>query len=643
MSRPSLGPAALGLLLLLVAGLLTARPAAAEEVLTRFVQTVEVGSDDRLLVTEDITATVEGNTIRRGIYRDFPLRFEDAGGSIRRVGFDVLSVERDGAPEPYSVNTSGGDARIMIGDADVLLAHGEHRWTIRYATTRQIRRFADYDELYWNVNGNEWTLPIDRVIARVRLPDGVAPIRWDFYTGPFGATGKDATATQDPDGSLLFQTTRRLGPGEGLTIAVAIPKDVVAEPDASARAGYALLDHGREIVGGLGLLVVLAYYLWAWRLVGRDPPRGTVIPLFEPPDGMSPALVHYVHERGLAGGGWTAISAAALDLAVRGLVRFEDFGGGITLVRTEAPVVAGLGKAEAELLSWLGAPGTRSSITRANGPAVANLGKRFRGAIEAENRNRFFRKNHLYVLLGLVLSLAAMAAVWLFGGANEEDLAFVVPMLFLSVAIGNLAVRLGRMSKGGLMQRIHAAFLAGLIGLLGAGGLAALGGAALLFDPVTPALLSAHVVVNALFFYLLGAPTALGAKVMDRIEGFRLYLSVAERERLNMAGAPEMSPTRFETMLPYAVALGVEKPWSDAFQAWLTTAAAAGAAAAAYQPAWFAGHGDPGRIVRSVASTASGMAASFSSAVPPPKSSSSGSGGGGSSGGGGGGGGGGGW
>ena len=54
-------------------------------------------------------------------------------------------------------------------------------------------------------------------------------------------------------------------------------------------------------------------------------------------------------------------------------------------------------------------------------------------------------------------------------------------------------------------------------------------------------------------------------------------------------GAPEMSPRHFETLLPYAVALGVEKPWSETFERWLL-AASAGAAAAAYQPSWY--HGD---------------------------------------------------
>ncbi len=93
--------------------------------------------------------------------------------------------------------------------------------------------------------------------------------------------------------------------------------------------------------------------------------------------------------------------------------------------------------------------------------------------------------------------------------------------------------------------------------------------------------------INAIFFFLMGAPTPLGAKLMDEVEGLRTYLTLAEQDRMNMADAPDMSPRHFETLLPYAVALGVEKPWSRTFEIWLATAAA-GAAAASYHPAGIA-------------------------------------------------------
>src|SRR2546430_6396323 len=60
--------------------------------------------------------------------------------------------------------------RIRIGSADVMLSPGRHVYEITYRTSRQLGFFSDHDELYWNVNGNGWTFPFDRLSAEVRLP-----------------------------------------------------------------------------------------------------------------------------------------------------------------------------------------------------------------------------------------------------------------------------------------------------------------------------------------------------------------------------------------------------------------------------------------------------------------------------------------
>jgi uncharacterized membrane protein len=162
-------------------------------------------------------------------------------------------------------------------------------------------------------------------------------------------------------------------------------------------------------------------------------------------------------------------------------------------------------------------------------------------------------------------------------------------------------------------------------------------------NPLLITAIGSIVLLNALFWYLLGAPTPLGQRMMDGIEGLKTYIRLAETDRLNLQGAPAMSPSHYETVLPYAVALGLEKPWSNAFAAWLATAAGA-AAAASYSPRWYSGDRfNAGDIGSSLGSMADSISGSMTNAAPAPSSSSSGFSGGGGSGGGGGGGGGGGW
>ena len=149
--------------------------------------------------------------------------------------------------------------------------------------------------------------------------------------------------------------------------------------------------------------------------------------------------------------------------------------------------------------------------------------------------------------------------------------------------------------------------------------------------------------LTVLFAFLMKQPTAAGRRLLDEIEGLRLYLGVAERDELQRvagpgASEPALDAGRYEALLPYAMALGVEQAWTGKFS---RAASAAGVAEAAQGAArWY--RGDLARIgnLGEMSSALSGGFARQISASSSPPGSSSGSGGGGSSGGGGGGGGG---
>ncbi|PTW62213.1 putative membrane protein DUF2207 [Breoghania corrubedonensis] len=651
-------------LLVLLGGTLAiaAGPARAEERITDYTSTIRVKPDGTLLVTETITANAEGDQIRRGIYRDFPLVFEDAAGARHKAGFHLVSIKRDGHDEEYKENRNGDGIRIYIGDPNATLANRAHTFEITYETTRQIRFFEDHDELYWNVTGQEWAFPIDQATARVMLPDGVAATKWTAFTGRYGEKGTDWTASPEDGGkTLVFSTTRRLAATEGFSVVVALPKGSIARPTASDRAGFFFLDHRDEILAIGGFTLVVIYFVWAWLRVGRDPRAGTIIPLFEAPEGVSPALADYIHNLGFSGAGWRALSAASISLAVKGYLelvaegRLEQFGIGsrLTLRPTgKKDGIEHLPPGEAAIMKVLG--NRPLTLSKKNGARVQTLGSRFRAAIAAENRNRFFKANVAHWLPGLGLSILAVLLIVVFGDLAEPDLVFLAIVTIVVTVLTITVVRIGidvirNRSVAGALQFI----LIGAMVVIFMSGVGAqifsiaftMGG-----TPLVIVAIVALLCVNVLFYYLMSAPTAHGRAMMDQLEGLKLYLSVAERERLNMNEVPEMSPTRFETLLPYAVALKVEKPWSEAFQNWLTSAAAATTASAAYSPLWYHGHSfAPETFGATMTNTVNAMSQSFTSSLPTPKSSSSGfsggggGGGGGGAGGGGGGGGGGGW
>ncbi|MCA1403575.1 DUF2207 domain-containing protein [Ensifer sp. IC3342] len=641
--------AALALVLLVLVWPITA---AAQEFISSFHSVIEVAKDGTLTVTETITANVEGNQIRRGIYRDFPLTFADARGRRSKVDFDLISVERDGEEESYRTEAIDGGIRIYTGEADVFLPLGEHTFQITYETSRQIRFFDDHDELYWNVTGTEWAFPIEEATATVTLPEGVKSEALDVFTGGYGATGKDARAVEEGD-EIFFATTRRLRPQEGLTIAVKLPKGSIDRPSASRENIWWLRDRLALVIAGAGLVLVALYYGRAWVRVGRDPERGVMVPRWDAPDGISPALVNYIDNKGFSGEGWTALSAAALNLAVKGHVVLDDLKKAIVITATGKGGAEKLPTGEATLMKSIATAGGKLTIDRANGKKAEAAGSAFRSSMEREHRGKYYRANIAYIVGGVVLSLFALAALFIFGDLSVESIPLVIVPVFIAFFVSIFAVSFGKSFRRGsslarrIMSIVVLAFFAFVFLTIFSGVLAAIVFSATGAEDL-PLLFAVGgiVLVNVLFFFLMGAPTPLGTRMMDGIDGLRQYMTLAEKDRMNLQGAPEMSPRHFETLLPYAVALGVEKPWTETFDRWLLAASAGAAAAAAYQPSWY--HGDsfgPGSFGDRIGGFAGSMADTMTSSLPPPpKSSSSGfSTGGGFSGGGGGGGGGGGW
>ena len=579
--------AAWALLLALLAPL-----AAADERILAFESAVRVRPDSTLEVVETLRVRSEARQIRRGITRDFPTEYRDRQGRRVVVGFDVKDVQRDGRPEPFKVEKRANGVRIWIGDPDVYLPASTYTYQIVYRTDRQLGFFGDHDELYWNVTGNGWVFPIDYAAARVTLPAAVQEdvVGLEAYTGPQGAKGQDWEARFETD-TALFATTRRLAPYEGLTVVVSWPKGLVAAPDGWQRVGYQLRDAWPAFIAVGGLLLLLFYYQRAWSVVGRDPAKGVAVPSYESPGGLSPASLRYLDRMGYDD---RCFAASVLQLAIKGRLTIEQAprgllggGGEYTLVRSEAPAGAELSADERALLEALFASGPSLELDNKNHALLTAAKEAHRAVLKRVHIPAEFRLNSGWHTAGIVLSLL----------------------------LGVLAIGLPL-----------------LVGGYGPGWLFA--------SPpgwVTLGAVFAAFAADVVFGWLLKAPTVAGRKLMDRIEGFRLYLDLAEGNDLKLVDEPPLTPSLYERNLPAALALGVEQNWAERFATVFATQAAA------QSPSWYRGDSwDSGDVSGFSSSFGSSFSSAISSASTPP-GSSSGGGGGGSSGGGGGGGGGGGW
>ena len=620
-------------------------PASAREEIRSFDSKVTLATNGTVDVVETITVTSEGSQIRHGIFRDIPTQLINDDKSRLRSDLRVLDVMRDGRTEPYSLENIGtGFKRIRIGDADVYLDDGVHTYVIHYTMTRMGRFFADHDELFWNATGNYWDFPIMAATATVTLPPGAQISQVIGFTGRPGSQEHAVTIQNNGTNTATFTLTRELAPGEGLTVGAGFQKGILVPASGLTAAGYWLSDHRELVFPAIAVLIVLLYNFLAWAQVGRDPQRGTIIPLFHPPEGLSPALMHYISRMGFKQSGWTAFTASIFDLGVKGLVTIDKAGGKTNINATSASADVALPTGEANIYSFIKSRG-QVTIDKTDGPSLNAKRGQLVSEIQAESGQAYFKNNVSYTLIGVVVSAAMLGAmVWL----DVLDPGMLVIAAVVAVVVGVIVgVFAGGGGAGGIVGKLFGGIWLVIIGFNVFGSAFSFASGFKLDTGFVAA--ASIIVIEIVFAFLMRAPTVAGRKLMDQIDGFKMYLETAEKNRLNYQakGEPPMTIPRFEGILPFAIALGVERLWSQRFEADLARNAVADAVGGHYSPIWYTGtdwSSSSSGFSNTVSSMATGMSAAMIAAQP---SSSSGSGfsggGGGGSGGGGGGGGGGGW
>jgi uncharacterized membrane protein YgcG len=590
-----------------------------------FVSDVEMQPDSSLDVTETIRFEVLGTQIRHGINRDFPTDYRGRWGSRSTTGFVLEDVRFDGDAVPTQLSRLENGVRIRIGDPDQLVPPGIHTYTIRYLTWWQVSFRSDRDGLDWNVTGNGWTWPIDRAELRLRGPEGLIWHNVRLFTGLPGSRAEDGLIIALAPGFLDAVTTRPLALHEGLTVAAFFPKGVLQQPSQLQVAAHWAGDNLAVFPSLLGVVGIGFYVGWLF-LYGAARPPAVIVPQFAPPSGFSPAMVGYLEDERLLD---RSFSAGIVGLAVArhlklvhgdGIYRLERQPGGQPVTDLETRFEVALFRANDEL-----------SISATNRDRVAYartaLGNFLRSAVMPALLNKEPRNVRPALAIAaatIVLTVAALAIEFgAFAGALAILIGFAIVGALLLVSSA-LAGGRGRWILAG----VGLPFL--LIGLLvgNASGLGLL--LVILFVAATAALAAAS-------FSRLMVPTAEGWKRRDEIEGLKLFLGVAEADRLRVLNPPDFTPALYETLLPYAIALGVEMVWSRRF------AAALAASQTEYQPDWYDGSHPWNRCDVSELSSdlGGGLAAAITAASTPPSSSdgsSSGSDGGSGDGGGGGGG-----
>ena len=543
---------------LCLALVLLAAPAASADralVIERFDATIHVSADGSIVVEETIVPRFTGSW--NGIFRTIPVQYRTPQGLNYTLRLDIESVTDDEGRElKHESSRERHYRKLKIwvpGATDVT-----RTVRLRYRVPNGLRFFDEHDELYWNVTGDEWEVPIESASAHVRLPDGVSGVRATAFRGAYGSTERSEVSTA-PDG-VRVQTTRRLGMREGLTIVVGWNPGIVHRPTSVEKTADAIYSNLPLAIPPL--LFVGMLYLWRKR--GRDPELAPITTRYEPPAQMTPA------ELGTLIDGkpdMRDITATIVDLAVRGYVHIaesqnERFFGFFS----DREYTFSLKKERSE---WTGLKpherGLLAAMFTGSGSSVAL----------SDLKNKFYK--HLPGLRQELYGRLVQDGFYT-GRPDRVRLLYIVGGIAVGILIG--------MASTAVMT---------FRGMQPATGIVA-------------GILSALIVI--FFGWFMPARTTRGTRELEKVLGFREFLSRVEGDRLErMVKTPEM----FEKFLPFAMALGVEDNWAKAFEGIYTQ-----------PPSWYTGPGGvntfrPSTFTHNLGVMSTTAAATMSSA---PRSSS---------------------
>jgi uncharacterized membrane protein len=492
--------------LVLLAFLLALPAFAREWRITNFSSSMQVAPDGTMTVRENLEVSFEGQF--HGIYRDIPIQYPGPHGSNYTLFLTVTSVtDGQGNKLKYDSSVQGDFRHLKIYIPDAV--NTTKVVDINYTVKNAVRWFDDHDELYWNVTGNDWPVPIDSAMAIILFPPNAANnLRGQAFTGVYGSEGRDATATVNGN-VVKVSTNGALEMREGVTADVYITKGVLTQP---SQLTFALWFIRSNVIVLLPLWAFVVMFFFWWTK-GRDPkPDTSVAPMYEPPKDMTPAEVgtltnDSVHPRD--------ITSTLVDLAVKGYLKIEE-------VESKMLVFSH----RDYIFHSLKPQGSWDSLQAHERVMLNHLFAGGRDQIRmSELRNQF------YVAIPTIKEdiLAELKGKGMYSVDPDSAHAYV----FIGVILTALPFVLVQVLKvADVLASVGMVILAGLISLI----------------------------IVFLFARIMPAKSLKGVRTKVEILGLQEFINRVDADRLR-----RMPPDTFEKILPYAMVLGIENHWAKAF------------------------------------------------------------------------------
>jgi len=459
--------------------------------------------NSQIIINKDRSIQIEENILydfddseKRGIYRNIPTK------NIKIQ--DNIYTLHNGKEATQQISRDLNNIEIRIGDEDIFLT-GVNEYNISYSVKGVIKKLQDIDELYLQITGAEWEVPIEKASATIVLPENLQNKVGDklyCYTGVSSSTAQDCTITWTNARTIEIKSNQLLAAGEGLTFVIGFPLGTLTPLtwwEENQEVIYQSIAGGILVIGSL-----ILYFVWnTW---ARDPKiRKPIVRQYDAPKGMSPAgIIRFKNTYSTP----VEISATIISLAQQGILNITQieekkwFSNGIfQFDLKDMPTGKILKPFEQELIAILFKDNRKIVTTK-------DLEKEQVGDKFSTIYNKIYQDEvkQYYVTNPIVLR-----SILGFIGVDLVTAGFVFNV-FVSPWIGVACIILG--------------------------------------------------IASGLIAYYAPKRTEEGARVLEHILGFEEYIKTAEKNRLQFQEKEQI----FFEILPYAIALGHATIWAKAFE-----------------------------------------------------------------------------
>lgn len=375
-------------------------------------------------------------------------------------------------------------------------------WTFEYLVHGGLGFFNDYDELYWNAVSSQRDVVINDVDVLVHLPEPIesSQIKQRILLGKTGSK-QESNNFQFVDEKTFHFWGQDIAPDENFTIVAGWPKGIIEQ---SWQDKYLVYLNYLWLILPIVVFVFLFKHWWQY---GRDPKlKGTIIAQYEPPKDLTPAEMAVIINQQLQP---KDISATIIDLACRGYLKIiETLAKGIFTVKTDYHLIK-----QKEFLK-------DSNLKEHETLILTELFHNKNEINIKDLKNKFYRS--MPVIKKRIFDQIV------FSGYFKNDPSKVRKKYLVIGFVVLLA--------GFLLSAFISTSVFTLIAVFACG------------------------VIILIFALFMPSLTSKGAQAKWHALGFREYLQVAERFRLQ-----DLTPKTFERYLSYAMVFGVEKKWAARF------------------------------------------------------------------------------